>query len=696
MYAKFLLIILFLVNLAKSKELGTPSIQAPLIVGEELEVKEKRIYPMEPPVSKEEVTPGMLSASAVTLFTDLAETLKTLPGVITEGDFSGLLYIRGCYPFETIFLLDNVFIYWPYRWGGMLTFFNPELIKRVDFYAGGYPARGNQALGGIIDVEYKTGNKEKRQGYLNISPTTSEFRLEGPFIKGKKASYLLSTSRTYYDLVLNWFTKEKNLTYPYFYDLCGKFYFSPSYRNKLYLTLLRVGEGMKMKKSKEEEASPLFEEATEEYDFDYNYTKDIFAINYQHIFSKDLTSNLTLSYLLDKGDFKFCVEDTGFKQTLRMLNYGIRPEFSYYIGENNILNFGGMFYRGRGDVKGEYKFSQVEPNGELLKKKPYREEYSWHRTTEYLGIYLWDKYKIHPQITIEPQIRYEYNNLSKESLISPRFAVSLAFRSGKLKFAWGDYSQYPFVGGHISPDENTFRRLKAAHSLQHILGYETDIGKNKRLKIELYNNNLKRLILPDKEQDLLNKGKGYSRGIEIFLQKKEEESARNNWDGWISYSYNKSRREIGIDEYEANRGTSKQENELYPTEQDRPHVLSFVLNYKFPVWKLKANLKATYASGQPYTPLKEVKSYRSGTETLYLPIWGEYMSKRLPPYFKVDLTIKRDFKFGKFIKGEWYCQFLNLFNYKNIYDYYYSEDYREKKEVKGLPFMFIGGVKFYF
>jgi len=125
---------------------------SPIIVGEELVIKEKRPKKEEPIVSKEEVSSEMVSSTSVSLFDDLSETLRTLPSVVTPGDFSGALYIRGCYPWETIFLLDNVFIYWPYRWGGILLFYNTDLIKRVDFYAGGYLAKGGQALGGIIDA----------------------------------------------------------------------------------------------------------------------------------------------------------------------------------------------------------------------------------------------------------------------------------------------------------------------------------------------------------------------------------------------------------------------------------------------------------------------------------------------------------------------------------------------------------------
>ncbi|HAW49613.1 TPA: hypothetical protein DCX16_01480 [bacterium] len=643
------------------------------VTGEEVTIKEKRPIKEEVFPSKEEISSSMVESSCVSLFDDLGETLKALPGVISPGDFCSALYIRGCYPWETIFMLDNVFIFWPYKWGGLLLFYNTDLIKRVDFYAGGYPVRGNQALGGVIDVYYKEGNKKKKKGVLEISPTTAQIMIDGP-IK-ENTTYYFSANRTHYDLLAKWFIGEdKGYVFPYFDDFYFKLYNEPNYTDKVSLTALRVSEGMDMEVKKEEGAP-------DEGHFWYKYTKDILAVTQKQVFSPSLWHELTLSYLKDNLDMKFTDSpDFETKGRLKFENYTLRDEWTKEI-KNHRLGFGCMLWQSVGNERWDYTWRQTEIIDGTVTKKKHTDTYTWEKTTKYWSFYLQDRIKTR-FFSIEPGIRFEDNNITKEELISPRLSVLIPIGNNQFKIAFGEYSQYPMYFG----DEEIAPRLKAQHSTQHIIGWEKNIGGDKRIKVEGYYNRLSKLILPDKEKEYLNKGRGRNSGIEVFLQKKEG----GKLDGWLSYAYSRARREVGFSKYEYYAGTSKKEGVLYPTEQDRPHVASLVLNYKFKK-RWKANIRAMYYSGNPYTPIADVKKGTENQGAIYHPIYGEYLSSRLPYYFKLDLAIVKKQKWG-----EWYVQFLNLTNRKNIYGYYFDDETGKMEEFQMLPFMCLGGVKFIF
>ena len=168
----------------KTQEVDFELIASLTFYGEEFVVESPEPAPSEEvTVSKETIEEAQIRDTSVHLFNDLSETLKTLPGVITAGDFSGALYVRGGYPSETIYILDRVFIDWPYRWGGMLTMFNARLIDEIDFYSGGFPAEAGQSLAGVIDIRYKKGSTKKMSGLLELSPTTAELLLNGPIKK---------------------------------------------------------------------------------------------------------------------------------------------------------------------------------------------------------------------------------------------------------------------------------------------------------------------------------------------------------------------------------------------------------------------------------------------------------------------------------------------------------------------------------
>ncbi len=645
------------------------------VMGEELIIKEKRILKEDTIVSKKDVSSEMVASSAVSLFDDLSETLKTLPGVVTSGDFSGALYIRGCYPMETIFILDNVFISWPYRWGGGLTFFNTDLIKKIDFYAGGYPAQGNQALGGIIDVYYKEGDKEKRKGEVELSPTTMAFRLEGP-IKKERSSYFFSTNRTHYDLVAKWFIEvdEKDVALPYFSDHYLKLYVEPSYKDMVSFMALSVGEGMDME-MKEEYGSPDDEEGH----FKYEYTKDIFSTTYKHIFSSSLYNELILSYLEDKGDFRFYSPEEPVNSDFLYIEYTLRNDLTFINGPHEIKT-GIITWQNNGNEHTLYKWTDVEEVNGILTEVSHSEDIRWDGTVHYTGTYIWDKWKTAFGPIIDYGIRYEFFDMTEESLISPRLSICIPLESARIKVAIGEYSQYPRDSHQLDENEGN-PDLSAQRSRQYIVGYERALGDNKKIRIEGYYSDLSKLIINDPIKNYDNEGEGYSKGIEFFFQKKEE----GRWNGWVSYSFNESRREEGISKFSSN--TWIIEKILYPIDQERQHVFSSVLNYKLtPRWT--ANLKSIYYSGNPYTPIIGADSQTFGTTTMYHPIYGGYKSERMPDYFKIDLAFTRSQRWG-----EWYIQFLNLTDQKNVYNYYYSEDYSERKEFKMLPFMVLGGVK---
>jgi len=639
------------------------------VIGEEIIIKEKKPPKVEIIPSKEEVSPIMIKQSAPSLFTDLSETLKTLPGVITGGDFSGELYIRGCYPMETIFLLDNVFIYWPYRWGGRLLMFNTDLIKRVDFYAGGYPAKGNQALGGIIDIYYKEGNKKKGGGQLEISPTTAAFKMDGP-IKRDKLTYYFSVNRTHYDIVAKWFGFEKGSALPHFDDQYFKIYYEPTFKDKLSFGITRTGEGMDMD-MKEGYRAP-----DDEGHFFYKYNKEIFSLNHKRVFSPSLSNELTLSYLIDNGKFKFYSPEFTWDGNIDYKDLALRNDLTIKKGAHE-LNLGGILWKNKGVENQAFSFKIIEPINGTWTKVRHKEEFHYKDKVDYIGLYLWDRLNIGP--IIDYGIRYENNSMTKEGLFSPRFSICFPIGDGRIKQSIGEYSQYP-MDAYLLDEKEGNPKLKAQCSRQYILGYEREIGDDKRIKVEAYYSDLSKLILYDPYKNYLNKGKGYSKGIEFFIQKKEGK----RWDGWLSLAYSQSRRTEEKGKYGTN--STIESNRLYPTDQDRPYVLSLVLNYNI-TKKWRANIKATYYSGNPYTPIIG-RDMGSGT---YRPIYGEYKSKRIPSYFKTDLTLTRKKKWG-----EWYIQFINLTGQKNVYDYYYNDDYSERKEFEMLPFMYLGGAKINF
>ncbi len=118
------------------------------------------------------------------LSADIANYLTALPGVISQGDRGGQLFIRGGEPTQNMVLLDGIPIYQPFHFIGFFSAFPSEIINTADVYAGGFGGRFGGRLSSVIDISTRTGNKNRFSGAASAAPFVAAVRLEGPVVPG--------------------------------------------------------------------------------------------------------------------------------------------------------------------------------------------------------------------------------------------------------------------------------------------------------------------------------------------------------------------------------------------------------------------------------------------------------------------------------------------------------------------------------
>ena len=69
---------------------------------------------------------------------DLVNYLTALPGIVSQGDRGGQLFIRGGEPTQNLVLLDGMQIFQPFHIVGFFSAFPSDIINTADVYAGGY------------------------------------------------------------------------------------------------------------------------------------------------------------------------------------------------------------------------------------------------------------------------------------------------------------------------------------------------------------------------------------------------------------------------------------------------------------------------------------------------------------------------------------------------------------------------------
>jgi len=156
-------------------------------------------------------------------FADPTRYLQTLPGVGSDSDFDGLLFVRGSDSDQNRIFLDGVSVSDPYHFGGVVSFFNTDVIDKVEFVPGAYAASDGDALGGLLRVQRRIGNLSQVQGTASLSMTTGNASIEGPLDRSGNSSFLFAGRRSYLDRVLS-SRAAANTVLPNYYDLDSRLY----------------------------------------------------------------------------------------------------------------------------------------------------------------------------------------------------------------------------------------------------------------------------------------------------------------------------------------------------------------------------------------------------------------------------------------------------------------------------------------
>lgn len=135
---------------------------------------------------------------------DPIKLVQYLPGVV--GGIEGLssLYVRGSNSDQNLILMNGLPLYGNGHIFGLISNFNPEIIKNCDFYRGVAPARyGNRAGGGVLDIQTIGGSAENWSGSVNIDVATFNVALNGPIDYKGRWTTSLAFRRSYFDLIFS-------------------------------------------------------------------------------------------------------------------------------------------------------------------------------------------------------------------------------------------------------------------------------------------------------------------------------------------------------------------------------------------------------------------------------------------------------------------------------------------------------------
>lgn len=145
-------------------------------------------------------TKDLLGTVAILGTPDVIKSLQNLPGVSSGVELVSGLYVHGGDGSDNLFLLDGIPLFQVSHLAGIFSSFNTDVVKSIDFYKSGFPARFGGKLSSVVDVATSDGDMDKSGGSVSVGLIDGRLHLYGPIIKDR-LSYDVAVRRSWLDVI---------------------------------------------------------------------------------------------------------------------------------------------------------------------------------------------------------------------------------------------------------------------------------------------------------------------------------------------------------------------------------------------------------------------------------------------------------------------------------------------------------------
>ncbi len=504
--------------------------------------------------------------------------------------------VRGGSYDENLVYVNDFEVYRPYliRNGQQegLSFINPELTSNVKFYVGGFQAKYGDKMSSVLDITYK--KPKSFGGSVYVGLLEQGLHLEG-ISKNNKFSYLVGVrNRSNRNLLSSQQTKGNYI--PNSADVQGLFNYNIS--SKWGIELFANTSSTKFTLIPEEAKlttsvfTPLYSANLGLDIYFSGAEKDAYSTRFIGLAATNQpTKNLKLKYLLSYfnnkeseniditgaylfGDRSFDKNSASFGLITNPLGAGVYQNFARNTLDIAILS---ATQKGNYDTKNHRiqwgatieqqtikdKLNEWEYNDSAGYSLPYNPNVlalnkvlkgnanlDVTRTSGYIqdNIILRDS----NDFIINAGIRYNFNTLNNELLISPRIGISFKpkkwIKNVIVKASLGSYNQAPFYREMRRQDGTLNTNLKAQKSWQFSGGFDynfTWMKRPARVTTEAYYKTMTNIVPYDLDNVRVryfgeNNAKAYAYGIETRLYAEFVKDA----ESWFSIGLMKTRENI--------------------------------------------------------------------------------------------------------------------------------------------------------
>jgi len=614
---------------------------------------------------------------------DILKVSEMLPGIVTVGEGSAGLNVRGGNYDQNAFYINRIPIYNTSHLFGFFPAFNADLVKDFSIYKGHIPAEYGGQLSSVFNIIGRQGNRKRFTARGGISQVAANLSVEGP-LKKDTSSFLLSGRFLYSDWLLRQIDDPVIKTSKAgFNDLSASWNYD-FHKSQISLFVYHSQDEFRLS------------------DINYyKYSNNGASVNLSYYFSTSLSADFSVTgsqyafNTIDKQELPLAYE-----HSYLIGDYRVNADFTHNLMSKNTLQYGAnitLYKLDRGTVM---------PYGEKSQRLPVA--LGKDQGTE-SALYLSDSHDILPWMNLSlglrltlfnplgPRTVYTYypgaskdpryindtlkfgNGQAIKWYFEPDIRAALIMRTdadGTVKVAFNQMHQNLFVLNNtiaLSPNSQwklADYHIRPARSNQisagifrtfPLLGCETSLELYYKRTVNypefidgadfIGNPLIETAVLPGKQD---------AYGIEFMLRR-----SGRKLEGWLAYTFSRAIIKVNGDQpwERINNGLA------YPANYDIPHVLNTVIMYHFSR-RVTASSVITYKTGRPVTYPVSVY-YIDGIPYVDYSNRNEY---RIPDYFRIDLslTIEGSLRRNKLLHNSLIFSLYNVTGRDNPYSVYFK------------------------
>jgi len=640
---------------------------------------------------------------------DVGRLAGNFAGVSTADDSRNDIVIRGNSPTGLLWRLEGIPIPSPNHFstvgttGGPVSALNPNLLKNSDFLTSAFPSEYGNALSGVFDLGFRSGNKDKNEYSFQIGAVTGfEGIVEGPMFKENNGSFLVAGRYSFVGIAQAIGMNIGTNAVPNYYDLSFKLDFGKTSLGNF--ILFGVGGRSDIEFLREEvDETDLFAADDEDSGADSQF--GVLGLKHNLIIGENSYLRTVLAVSGNSVQFhrdRYYMFDEEVKAPFVVGDDGLgRYSISSYFNKKHSKRFTSRIGFLAERISANLGFESAELGDDANNDGIYdlREIYKFTESTLLVQPFMQASYRLNEKLTLNAGLHGMYYDLNDAAVLEPRAALQWELTDKhKLSFGYGLHSQTQAIPIQVASrvDVETGdisfpnRSLDFSRSNQFVLGHDFRINKSWRSKIELYYQDISNVPVerdsssfsvlnvgadfgfPIDKNDLVNEGTGRNLGVEITLEKFFDQGyyvllTSSLFDSKYSGSDAIERNTAFNNQYVLNALAGKE----FKWGANRQHRITF-------------DTKLTTAGGRYYTPVDLQASMVDGNQMFITEL---AFSEQHSPYFRWD--VKLGVKLNNEKRGfsqALYFDIQNVTNRENIFAKRYNRQTNEVNDVFQIGF----------